>query len=251
MMFYLKSTDWTPKEPFFAIKTEGDLHPCCYQSDAKKGKFEAFIRGKGWKKAKKAQLVPLFEGTTKADFEAYLKTWGKYCLFYAITGKELNSGDCIVWHAQQEFIVLLSVGYDYIQSFYERITAINRIIDATIKKHLNVTEITTRYIQNKKGFFSTDKFFQVRPTYSLMAYFITAPHVDVVSDDDKLWKHFVELYKPTEAEMQAFPVSMRDRLTFLFGKEASDMYEAVMKDFPMSYNPNEVKEAAMVGTVDN
>lgn len=242
-MYYLKPTDRTPTEPFKAIKVNGEFHPCTYQSDAKNGKYEAFVSG--WKKAKKAYDIPLFAGTGKEEFESYLATWGKYCLFYSITGYPLDSGDCVVWAAKQEFMVLLSVGYDYVKSMYDRLIAINdKIIEAT-KKQLGVAEITY-WMDTPKGLVTANKLFLVKPHYSIAVYLLTAPHIDPISDDDKLWKHFIETYKPTEQEMDSFPDSVKDRLTFLFGEDVSQMYEAILNDFPLTYNPEKTRELKLL-----
>ena len=231
-MYYLKSSDRTTTEPFFAIKVKKVLYPCTYQLSAKSGDYRAFVRGTGWKKAKEAVIIPVYSGTTKDEFEAYLTTYGKECLYYSMTGYELNSNDCCAWHSTQEFQVLLSVGYDYMESFHAEISKINTLISNSIKNYLGVTEIT-RWIEVGDKFYSSTDFFEVRPCYSMMVYFLTAPHVDVINDDSKLEKHFIALHKPTEIEMNNFPESMKDRIIFLFGKDVADLYHSIMSDFPM------------------
>jgi hypothetical protein len=242
-MFYLPSNFRIPKEPFLAIKVKGVLHPCSYQSSAKQGKYETFIRGEGWKKSKKAIEVPLYAGSSKEEFEAYLNTWGQYCLFYALSGYQLDDNDCCIWQAQQEFRVLMSVGYDYIQSICERVNAINELIEAATKAQLGVTELTN-WMDLENGYVQKRDLFRVKVHYSMMCYFLVAPHVDVITDDPKLWKHYVAAYKPTDEQMDTFPESPKERLIFLFGEQVATMYEALMNDFPMFLETNEDKAAA-------
>lgn len=240
MFFYLKTTSWTPKtDTIFAIKVDGELHPCTYQRDyheRDKKTYESFIRGTGWKKSKKGYEVPVYRGTTKEEFQAYLEEHGKYCLFFSITGKQLGSGDCVVWAAQQEFNVLLSVGYDYVAGFLEKLNAINKkIADRVQKEHgVDIFLSKVQFTKQEQCVGNYD-LFVLKPQYSVMAYFLTKPHIDPVNDDDKLWKHYVAVngHKHVTDNEDEFPVSVRDRLTFLFGEEVANDYENLMNEYPM------------------
>lgn len=232
--FYVQPTSWTPTEPFFAIKNKKRLIPCTYQSDAKNGKYEAFIYGEGWKKSKNATEVPLPNG----DLSKYLSEYGEYCLFYAITGKERHSRDCVVWAANQEFSVALSVGLEYNSKFVSKVKALNVLIQKIVMEKYGVDVFSEKFQYTKKDNRMVWKdLFYVKPHYSLMAYFLCAPHIDPVSDDDKMWKHFAKL-EGVENE-DKFPVSVKDRLTYLFSEEVSDEYERIMNDYPLSFNPKE------------
>ena len=235
MLHYLQHTSWTPTEPFYAIKVNGEYHPCTYQSDTKKGTYESFIRGTGWKKQKKGYLIPLFEGSMK-DFQVYIDLYGEYCLFYSITGKQLGDDACIIWSARQGFKVILSVGWEHVLNFYTQACAINaKIKELELSKR--GIDITQNYWIDDKRWINTRDLFFVAPTYSIMAYFLTAPHVDVIQDDERLWKHFVSVCGPeTEEERAAFPVCMRDRFVYLWSEEVASMYETMMNDFPMILN---------------
>ncbi len=245
MFFYLKPTSWSPKEELiYAIKVGGELHPCTYQSDAKKGKYESFIRGTGWKKSKKVYQVPVYKGTTKEEWEAYLNEHGKYCLFYSITGKQLGDDDCVIWGAKQEFHVAIGVGYEYMANFLTKINALNAKIQKIVLEKHNVDIFSDRMQWNggkptdDGWIISQGNLFVVKPCYSLMAYFLTKPHIDPIVDDQKLWKHFVSIVGAKnidegEHKEKEFPVSVRDRLTYLFSKEVSDEYAAIMKEFPL------------------
>ncbi|MEK6829771.1 MAG: hypothetical protein AABY15_06645 [Nanoarchaeota archaeon] len=240
MFFYLKPTGWEPKEDtFHAIKTAGALHPCTYQSDAKKGKYEAFIRGTGWKKSKNATVVPVYKGTTIEQAQAYMNEHGKYCLFYSITGKHLHDDDCVIWAMKQEFNVAVSLGFEYVENFCKRVNDLNQKIYKIVmdKYKLDIFSERFQYVGGEKGdgrLISKD-LFQVKPCYSMMAYFLTKPHVDVINDDSKLWKHYVAIHGVDyiDANPNEFPVSMKQRLEFLFSKEVSEEYENIMKEFQM------------------
>jgi hypothetical protein len=245
MFFYLKPTSWTPKtDTFYAIKVDGNMHPCTYQTglNDESTKFESFIRGTGWKTSKKGYQIPVFSGNTQEELQAYLDKYGKFCLFYSITGFGLNSGDCVVWAMQQEFNVALSIGFDYVAKFTKRINDLNTKIQKIVMQKHKV-DILSKTFQWTGGRYSEGAqiigeydLFYVKPAYSVMAYFLTKPHLDVVSDDRKLEKHYkaVTSYKHMEANEGEFPVSMKKRLEFLFSKEVAKDYEAIMKEFPMT-----------------
>jgi hypothetical protein len=246
MFFYLKPTSWTPKtEIIYAIKVDGDFHPCTYQRDYIEGNsksYKSFIRGTGWKTSKKGYEIPVFTGDTQEELQAYLDKYGKFCLFYSITGFQLGCDDCVVWAMQQEFKVALSIGFDYVSKFTKRINELNsKIQKIAMEKHR--IDVLSNTFQWTGGRYSEDSqivseydLFHVKPAYSIMAYFLTKPHLDVISDDRKLEKYYkaVTSHKHMEANEGEFPVSMKQRLEFLFSKEVAKEYEAIMKEFPMS-----------------
>lgn len=229
--FYVQPTSWSPTEPFYAIKNKGRLIPCSYQSDAKNGKYEAFVRGDGWMKSKKAIEVPLPTG----DYKEYLDKWGEYCLFYGITGFQRHSNDCVVWAADQEFSVALQVGLDYVKQIVSEIHSLNETIrNIVFEKHgVDILCEAMQYTNDKKLVWKN--LFKVKPHYSLIGYCLCAPHIDPVSDDDKLWKHFIEV-EGIENE-DKFPVSVKDRMTYLFSEDVATRYEKIMKAYPLSYTP--------------
>lgn len=233
MFFYLKPTSWSPKtDHFYAIKVAGEFHPCTYQRDynEESTKFESFIRGTGWKKSKKGYKIPVFKGSTIEEMQAYIEQHGKFSLFYSITGFQLGSDDCVVWAMKQEFNVSLSIGFEYVAKFNKRIQDLNAKIQKIVMDKHGVDVLSGKFQETKQGRYAGSyDLFYVRPHYSIMAYFLTKPHVDVISDDSKLEKH----NKTVNGEEAEFPVSMRERLEFLFSKEVSQEYEAIMKEFPL------------------
>lgn len=246
MFFHLKQTGWTPKvDIIYTIKFDGEFHPCTYQREYVEGRnttnFGSFIRGTGWKNSKKGYKIPVYKGTTKEEWESYLSEYGKYCLFFSITGFQLGSDDCVVWAAQQEFNVTLGVGYDYMEGFLGKLNDLNSKIQKIVmdKYKLDIFHTGHQWHGGKYSetswIISERDLFVVRPQYSLMAYFLTKPHIDPVSDDSKLWKHFVNVigHNNLDEMEKEFPVSVRDRLTYLFSKEVSDDYEKLMKAYPI------------------
>jgi len=245
MFSYLNETSWTPTEPFYAIRVkingQKELHPCNYQSDANKGKYEAFIRGIGWKKAKTAELIPLFKGGLP-EFKEYLETYGKYCLFYAITGKELNSDDCVVSAAKAEIISLLHYGADYCMEVSKAVNELNnRIIKHTLNQ-LGLTEITHRYQTLPNGnHLNAEDLFRLKVNYYIFYPLIGPPNLDPMVDDTRLFKHYVAMVRAgvyNDPEIENFPVSVKDRLTFLFGEYVANEYKRILYAYPITYNPN-------------
>lgn len=224
---------------------DGDFHPCTYQRDYVEGNsksYKSFIRGTGWKSSKKGYKIPVFTGNTTEEIQAYIDEYGKFCLFYSITGFQLNCNDCVVWAMQQEFSVALSVGFDYVAKFTKRVNDLNTKIQKIVMDKHKVDVLSNtfqwtggKYSENSQIISEYD-LFNLRPAYSIMAYFLTKPHVDVLNDDSRLEKHYraVTSFKHIETKPNEFPVSMKKRLEFLFSKEVARDYEAIMKEFPMA-----------------
>lgn len=236
---YLKETSWTPKEPFFAIKFENALYPCSYQSDAKKGKFEAFIRGVGHKKAKKGIEIPLLEQNPSIEqLNDYINKYGANCAFYSITGFTIDSNDCVVSAMQTEFKSGLAVGLEYTSKFAGEIHQLNQMIKEVYqtKYGIDFSDSWNTPSKNPKiyGHFFTTDLFYVRPNFALFFYWLCAPHIDPVNDDSKMEKLFTKLY---DSEKTEFPVSVKDRLTFLFGEPVCKEYERLMDAYKLTYNP--------------
>ena len=232
-LFYTEKTSWTPEKDFYAIKFEKEFHPCTYQSDAQNQKYEAFVRGIGWKKSKKGYLIPLFKGTTVEELNDYITEYGKFCAFYSITGFHLYADDCVVWSAKQEFTVGLNIGFDYVSKIVNDVNNLNDKILKLIHEKNTITDLRGKfcYVNGNICDMETD-FFKVKINYSLMAYFLCKPHVDVVSDDDKLYK-FYNRISGCKEDQSEFPVSVKDRFTFLFSEEVSNEYERIMKEYPI------------------
>ena len=63
------------------------------------------MNGIGEKKFGKTNKVevPLFSGNIE-DWDDYLKSYGKECLFYSLTGYDLYCGDCCMSKSVDEFV---------------------------------------------------------------------------------------------------------------------------------------------------
>lgn len=232
-LFYTEKTSWTPEKDFYAIKVEKEFHPCTYQSDAEKEKYEAFIRGIGWKKSKKGYLIPLFKGTTVEELNDYIAKYGKFCAFYSITGFHLYSDGCVIWAAKQEFMVALNLGFEYVSKMVNDVNQLNDKILKLIHEKNTITDLRGKfcYVNGNICDMETD-FFKVKIHYSLVAYFLCKPHIDPVTDDEKLYK-FYNRISGCKEDQSEFPVSVKDRLTFLFSEEVSKEYERIMNEYPI------------------
>lgn len=231
MFYYLKNTSWTPTEPFHAIKHKGTgtYHPCTYQMDAKQNKYESFVYGEGWKRSKKGYLIPLFSGENIQEFKEYSLKYGDFCAFYSVTGKSLTCHDSFVAAAQQEYKVAM-YDIEYFSTYIKAVRSLNqKIIDYL---QFQGWDLSQRWNKKDGVLYDMDSLFRVMPSYSLMFYILVKPHLDVLNDDDKLFKHFTEVYRSNTEEK--FPVCMRDRITFLFNGDIAQDYEYILNNFPIA-----------------
>lgn len=122
---------------------------------------------------------------------------------------------------------------EYGTKFLELIHEINNDI-----KNIYISqgfEFNKGYSYINDVFVSHTDLFSVKPQYSIMYYFLTKPTVDVVSDDDKLWKHFVHIHKAFNYDLDnTLPVSVKDRLIFLFNKDIAKKYENLLNNFSIA-----------------
>lgn len=241
MFYYCQFDERTPKEPFLSYKIDGELHP-----KTSSGK-QIFIYGKGWKTPKgKGILIPLLPNLKYESVKSHIEEFGKNCTFYAITGYEIRSQDCCAFASSQEFNVATSKmpeSLEYVAECVSEIKKVNqKIYQLMLEKYgIDMEGRNYQYCKDDpehKNLIVKNDLFWLRPHYSLMAYFLTKPHLDVVSDDGKLWKHFVELYPGDKLDLVheekcELPIQMKARLEFLFNKEISEDYERIMNKYPM------------------
>lgn len=234
MFFYCIHSNYTPTEPFSAWKVDGELYP---DNGYEKGKI--FVPGKGYKKKSgKEVTVPLIPDLTAENVQAHFNEYGKYCTFYAITGYDLFDQDCCAQDKIQEFKSAVICGFDYVAGCVEKIQQVNRKIrDILMDRYgLDIRQgaCWAQYPKtNPEHLVDKDKLFFVKPYYSLMFYIITAPSLDVIHDDDRLWKHYVAINGINHKDK--FPVQMKARLTFLFNKEVTDDYEFILHNYGLNY----------------
>lgn len=221
---------WKPKESYYAIKYKGEFHPCTYHKSTLKAiergeSAEAFIYGHGWKKSKRYYEIPLFD-YENGDYSEYIESWGSGCLYYSLTGKNVNDWDCCYIRSRQIFKVCLQVGFEIIGQAELELKDLNDQIQKIIY---------TKYGSHENYEFVKRDLFDLRYSYSLMGLMITRPHLDVVADDKRLEHHWNRL---TSWELGSgdFPVSMKERLTFLFSEKVSKSYEILLNKYPIAVN---------------
>lgn len=233
MFFYCNFTNRTPEKPFKAYKVKDVYYP----SDNSEGKV--FIYGEGWKKGKSPIEIPLITELTLENVKTHYEKYGKFCTFYAITGFELGSQDCVVSAANREFNVATSFdcSFEYVANCVGQIKSTNqKIFKIMMDKYGIDMESKYNYQYTKddpehKHLIVRNDLFMIKPSYSLMYYILTKPNLDVINDDSLLWRHYVTMFGVKNKD--EFPVCMKDRLTFLFNKEISDDYERILNDFPL------------------
>lgn len=226
--FYLQTTK-RPTTDFKAIKVNNTLYPAKLNNS---GKYESFIFGIGWKQRKNVYNIPYFKNPSIKGLNNYLKEYGKYCLYFALTGRNLNNKDIVYESERNEFNVACEIGFDKINEIASKVNELNcKIFDIVYKKH-GVSIYHDMVQTTKQGNIVFRDLFQAKIEYSIMGLILTPkPNLNPVVDDQKLWKHFKALYP--EIPENKFPVSVKERLEYLFSKEVSELYEDILKN---SYN---------------
>lgn len=245
-----------PTDPFKAGYHENTLYP----SDSDK-KGQTFIHGIGEVKLKKLKEIPVYDGTING-WNDYLEKYGKFCLFYSITGGDLNGWDCASDRQRQEFNAIILCGVDKYLEFVRLWKRFNDIQHQVLDKY---------------DPFFTKNFF-LKPSYTLGGcyYLPYYPNMDVIADDETLFKTFCFIteqeYNDTDAKikklwnvptseltdldelylsdfakkrsiymrekMDGFTECMRERIIELYGTEAQELYNELM-NFPSKFKNNE------------
>lgn len=241
--FYIEKYREDEYDKILCGKFENKLYPANYQKTNSKDMVKFFIYGKGTIERKKPIWVDRLKGETCNDLTNYIREYGENILFYSLTNTTLEDQDCVMHAARQEFkSALWTCGFDYLFEFNDEVKKLNQMIENHYKK-LYGANVLLKYstkINDERNDFQyifKDKLFFVKPHFSVMAYVIVAPYIDPVSDDDKLWKHWVNVKRNDQSDDE-FPVSVKDRLTFLLGKDISTEYERIMNKYPLSFNKN-------------
>lgn len=221
-------TTLIPKKGFYALKlSKSDkqkLYPSWDEKQIKEttilypqthsymGDDEVFVRGIGWKKFGKTNriFVPLFSGNIE-DWDEYIQTYGKYCLFYSLTGYSLHDSDCCAFNSINEFYSLLQCegGIEQYQKFVENILEIQKIQTHTISKKL-------KYLSK----WQRERFIQenlIRPCFRVFML-IMPPYLDTPSDDDKLETYYRK-YRSHEIEKNHPEYRKMLRIASLMKKE--------------------------------
>ena len=231
LFFFIRKTNWTPDGPFEALEYQKVLYPVL-----SKLSNEVFISGKGWCKSKKRFTITPFSGTTPEDIESYISKYSDECFFYSITGRDLHETDVVSDKMRQEFrSVKKTIGFKEYQVFITEINRLNKIIYDQImdKNGVDIFKYDEFQTTKQGKLLFRDPLFYIMPRHSMFFYFTTAPNLDPVIDDDWLFKHSVVL-NGSDWTHANLPVSVKDRLSFLFGEEVSSGYEKLMKKYSIS-----------------
>lgn len=227
---------YKPKDELKCIKHKKILYPLTYQNvklDAKT--FTTFICGEGHVTSKQLILVPLFNEDTACveSICKYVEDYGEFCLFYSLFGKLLGDDDCSYWGIRQEFMVALNKGVESLKYNSEAVQKVNAINEKIHNIYTSQFTFNGETIEKDGEYVCfKDKLFYVKLCFSINAYFLTKPHVDVISDDEKIFKYYSKVSASTK--LDNFPTSMKERMELIYGKEITTDYQYILKNFPIT-----------------
>lgn len=147
---------------------------------------KVFVRGLGWKKFGKRNVVdvPLFSGNID-EWDDYLLTYGERYLFYSLSGYSLDDMDCCAYKEQTEFLSSLQCGVEKYQKYVDAILEIQEI-----QRKRMTDELSKYYFGNSlKNIVETRI---IRPTFTIYSLVIP-PYLDTVVDDDNLYLYYRDL----------------------------------------------------------
>ena len=191
-----KEKNRLPKNSFNALRlSKKDKETFCYfhhlemtdddilfpQTNTFCDENKVFIRGIGEKKFGKTNKVevPVFSGNLD-EWDEYLAKYGRWCLFYSISGYSLDDADCCAYKAIEEFLSLLQCkgGIKHYQEYVKTIKKIQGIQIEVIKEKFSqycsdweINNLCEKYI--------------VQPDMRL-GLLITPPYLNTLRDDDML-----------------------------------------------------------------
>ena len=199
---------------------------------------EVFIYGIGSFKTKKIITIPMFDGTIEG-WNDYVLKYGYACLFYSLTGYDINSMDCCALNMQREFnsVVMSNWGLHKYAKFVEIYNYINQIQMETLSKDSWMV-----------SYFDFTKDYLFRPNFSLGGFLTIEPYCDVIADDEKLEKLYRskrnrelsiegksanEIIDTLDNEITdgVFPISTKERIKYFYGEECMKLYEQLVNDF--------------------
>lgn len=218
-------------------KYDGKLYVS--SSMTKNGKAEFFVNSIGWKKSKPI-AIPRCTATTDEGLTKYLNEYGADALYFSLTENKLHSADCCHYRQRSEFLsAVYRCGFTHLFAMNADVQNLNRMIREESVKTFGVDIYDLKFISPKDVYMNLDDLFIVRPHHSIMGLLITAPHLDPVYDDTLLLKHFTLVNGLAKIDYDDFPVSVKDRLSFLFSENVSLEYERIMHKYSMTYDHNE------------
>ena len=189
----LSNKDKERLHPLWSEKQRKNTIVLYPQTDLYSGEDKVFVRGLGEKKFGKTNKVevPIFSGEIE-DWDNYLNSYGKECLFYSLTGYSLDDWDACISNSVDEFLSLLQCkgGITQYQKYVENIEEIQRIQTEKINEKFS-------YLSDwERKYFIKDNL--IRPCFRVFM-FITTPYLDTPNDDVKLLV-FYKKYRRHEIE---------------------------------------------------
>lgn len=208
-----------------------------------------FIYGQGWKKVNKKNIidVPYFSGNVE-DWDNYIGHYGKRCLFFSLTGEDLNSQDAAVWMARKEF---------------DAIDDIRKHTEFMVKLH-ELQEVQTPILESYKDRVNYSLYLVkdnlIEPSYDLggkigdgsfedhlASHIIISAHVDPMADELKMRSLYYQMRmkelhpdtdtlfdtsKEVRAELRndkLWPVSVEDQMMKLYGPKVTSLYKELLE----------------------
>lgn len=196
-------------------------------------KDDVFVHSLGYIKVKTFENIPPYDGL-KSSWNEYVAKYGYDCLFYSLTGYELHTNDCCAYKMQCEFKSIVLSNIDLGE--YTELVRLFKTINTYQRAKLDGLSFLYK---------GEDKHFIFEPSYNLVGLMTTSPFYDTLKHDDKLTKLYIcirsnELTnkdhnlsssrKIAEKEVAdgIFPVSMSERIKYLYGDECEKTYREVV-----------------------
>lgn len=206
LQYYYIGKTWSKDistKPFKAVKIKIDgndtLIPVILNSWERNKEItpstEIFIYGVGRKKVGKRKLyeIPLFDNEAE-HWNDYINQYGKYCLFFSLTGNDYDSMDCCLTSERNEFNSINNYGAVEYVDFIENFLRINELQRKVLEQWHN-----TYYGSG----YSIDRFvdkYLFRPCYNI--YWLSFQYSTDVLEDDKRMEEFYEAKRTKELYLQ-------------------------------------------------
>lgn len=265
--FYLnkENNSKLPSVSFSALKVKKDndftLYPFS-ETDSN----QVFIYGQGWRKIKTRNKVevPVFS-LDSDDWDYYLEKYGMRCLYFSITGRQYDSPDCCDINMQSEFSSIIKSGVERYVGFIERFLAFHEIQNGVIDRELKRTD--NDYPMYREKFIFRPQYYwfytfcpcectldPISDDAKMENFYHLIRHHDLIKAD----KRYTDYEKMTEngysdetsslyneisrdcneivrneinTDNNVFPCSVKDRIRFLFGEKAEELYTYMMDNF--------------------
>lgn len=217
---------------FNAVMIEGSYRPFDI------GDKDVFIYGIGRKKFGKAKRIELSVIDDQTDLQEYLNLYGSDCLFYGLTNQLINNNDCSWTCVMDDFKAMLVFGIDKWIVYVERVKKLKEVVNTTYQQKYGIIANNEKIqTTNRNNIVFRNSLFVVNINHYLMYPFKGFPHFDVINDDSRLCNTFkyCEWLKDGKEDLSidtsVFPVSVKDRLIYLFNEEVANEYSELMHYF--------------------